>query len=101
MFNQIMSQRHPYGALVKWHAHAKMQQQIGPDPNAWLAKQQEAWLNDPKVQAQVVERIQAAQKGSNRPPTVNLPPSLSSMPAAGGDEQGDLSDASLYRFATR
>ena len=105
VFEQIMSSRHPYGALVKWHNQARMQQQIGPDPRAWLQKQQEQWMNDPKVRAEMVKRIQADQQngGSGRPPTVNLPPSLSSMPgaSAGRDEQGDLSDASLYSFATR
>lgn len=100
-FRQIMSARHPYGALVRWHDQHRAHSVIGNDPNAWLRKQQEQWLNDPKVRAEVVKRIQAEQGASNRPPTVNLPPSLSSLPGGSGtNDAGDLSDASLYRFAT-
>ena len=43
IYRQIMATGHPYGALMQWHqqvqAHqniAKVQQVIGPDPNAWL-----------------------------------------------------------------
>jgi hypothetical protein len=106
-FRQIMSSGHPYGALVKWHHQAKMQQEIGPDPRAWLQKQAQAWFNDPVVQQKMVEHIRTQQQqrnnGSGRPPQVQLPPSLSSIPAAAGreSEQGDMSNASLYRFATK
>lgn len=104
VFNQIMASGHPYGALMRWHAQARAQQAIGPDPNAWLRQQQEQWINDPKVQAEAVKRWQQRQQqNGNRPPNVSLPPSLSSIPAAGGriDEQGDLSNESLYRFAIK
>ena len=105
-YRQIMASGHPYGELIKWHQQARAHQAIGPDPNAWLRKQQEAWFNDPNVQARMIEHVRRQQQhpGANRPPpTVNLPPSLSSLPASSGrlDDQGDLSDASLYRFATR
>jgi hypothetical protein len=105
IFKQIMASGHPYGELVKWHHTAKAQQAIGPDPKAWLQRQQQAWFNDPTVQAKMIEHVRAQQQqnGNGRPPQVNLPPSLSSMPAASGrsEEGGDLSSASLYRFATK
>jgi hypothetical protein len=103
VFNQIMQSGHPYAALVKWHSTARAQQAIGPDPHAWLRKQQEQWVNDPKAQAAVLQRIQQQQRSAGRPPNVSLPPSLSSIPASSGrlDDQGDMSNESLYRFATK
>lgn len=105
-FRQIMQTGHPYAALVRWHHQARAQQVIGNDPNAWLRKQQEQWINNPKVQEEAAKRYYARQQqqGANgRPPNVQLPPSLSSMPSASGRNQdmGDMSDASLYSFATR
>ncbi len=106
VFRQIMSSGHPYGELVKWFNYARAQQAIGPDPEAWLNKQREAWMNDPRVQAEVMRRQQQQlqqrqQRGGQ--PNVQLPPSLSSLPASSGrvDQGGDMSDASLFAFATR
>lgn len=101
-YQQIMSSGHPYGALVKWHQAVKMQQEIGPDPKAWLQKQLDEKKKDPAFQAEILKAVREQQQGSGRPPQVNLPPSLSSVPAAAGrlEDQGDLSDASLFKFAT-
>lgn len=105
IFSQIMSSGHPYGELIKWHQQASAQRVIGNDPNAWLRQQQEQWISDPRVQDEAMRRRAARvqQNGANRPPNVQLPPSLSSMPASSSriDEQGDLSNESLYRFATK
>jgi len=107
VFRQIMSSGHPYGALVNWFNYAKQQQEIG-DPNAWKQKQQEAWRNDPKEQEEMARRWWARQqqnqpRGNGAQPNVQLPPSLSSFPASSGraEQSGDMSDASLYNFATR
>lgn len=106
-FRQIMAAGHPYGELIKWHNNMRMQQAIGPDPKAWLQKQAQAWFNDPIVRQKMIEDIRTQQQqrnnGSGRPPQVQLPPSLSSIPAAASreSEQGDMSNASLYRFATK
>src|SRR5262245_57956097 len=112
LFNQIMSSGHPYGALVRWFQAARAQQAIGPDPNAWVQRQRQAWLDDEQMQAEAAKRFYARQQQQQRPqqqrapggpPNVQLPPSLSSLPASSGraDAGGDLSDAHLYRFATR
>src|SRR5262245_8943761 len=112
LFNQIMSSGHPYGALVRWFHTARAQQAIGPDPNAWVQRQRQAWLDDEQMQAEAAKRFYARQQQQQRPqqqrapggpPNVQLPPSLSSLPASSGraDAGGDLSDAHLYRFATR
>lgn len=103
IYRQIMASGHPYGALVKWHQGVQQQREIGPDPKAWLQKQLEEKKKDPAFQAEILALIREQQKGSGRPSTVSLPPSLSSIPAAAGrlEGQGDLSDSSLYNFATR
>ena len=111
IFRQIMSSGHPYGALVRWFQQARAQQAIGPDPNAWVQKQRQAWLNDEQMQAEAARRYYARQQGQQRQqqgvrgqaPNVQLPPSLSSLPSSSGRQQvgGDLSDASLWRAALR
>src|SRR5262245_26142025 len=110
LFNQIMSSGHPYGALVRWFHNARAQQAIGPDPNAWVQRQRQAWLDDEQMQAEAAKRYYARQQQQRpqqgqRPggPNVQLPPSLSSLPASSGraDAVGDLSDQSLFNFAIR
>jgi hypothetical protein len=110
IYRQIMATGHPYGALMQWHqqvqAHqniAKVQQVIGPDPNAWLKQKQQEWVKDPNAQRAVLAELRQQQQASGRPPNVSLPPSLSSMPASSGrlDDGGDLSNESLYRFAIK
>jgi hypothetical protein len=113
IFRQIMASGHPYGALVQWFNNARAQQAIGPDPNAWVQRQRQAWLDDEQMQAEAARRYyakqqrqqqpQQQQRGPGSPPNVQLPPSLSSLPASSGraDAGGDLSDAHLWRFATR
>jgi hypothetical protein len=110
LFNQIMSSGHPYGALVNWYRNARAQQAIGPDPNAWVNKQRQAWLDDEQMQAEAAKRYyarQQQQRGQQQRapggPNVQLPPSLSSLPSSSGrqDATGDLSDQSLFNFAIR
>lgn len=105
IFTQIMQTGHPYDALVRWHSQARAQQQIGPDPEAWFQKRSAQLLDDPRWQAEAAKRYYARQQqqATGRPPQVNLPPSLQTMPASSGrtSDQGDLSDASLYSFATK
>lgn len=102
IFNQIMASGHPYGALVNWHKTARAQQAIGPDPNAWLQQKQQEWVKDPKAQAAVLQYLRQQQQTSGRPSNVSLPPSLSTIPASSGrTEEGDMSNDSLYRFATK
>ncbi len=111
-FQQIMQTGHPYGALMKWQQRQRAVNAIGNDPNAWLRQQQQAWFNDPRVRAAMLESIrsgagggqqQPQQGGNGRAPVVNLPPSLSTVPATSGREGdlGDLSSESLFAHATR
>lgn len=104
---RIMRSAHPYGELVKWHKQVLTRQTVGDDPSAWFERQLEERLKDPTYQGKVLERIRgtanaAPQNGSS--PKVVLPPSLNKVASAArvtGEDDGDLSDASLYRHATR
>ena len=101
---QIMNSGHPYGALVRWHQQARAQQAIGPDPEAWFRKRSAQLLDDPRWQAAAIERARARQQQQTRgAANVSLPPSLSSVAAAAPrlEDSGDLSNESLYRFATK
>ena len=105
VFRQIMSDGHPYAALVQWHHNVRQSQQIRQrltaDPDG--KKYREQLLNDPRFRAEAVKREQAQrQQQRGGPPNVQLPPSLSTMPASSGrgGDQGDMSDESLFKFAT-
>lgn len=108
-WERILASPHPYGELVKWHKSVLTQREVGADPSAWFQKKLDEKMKDPAFQAQVLElarqQTQQQQQVPGRPaspPNIQLPPSLSSIPAAAGrvEEQGDLSDQSLYRHAT-
>lgn len=97
----------PFGDMVAWHKKQTVISQVGNDPNAWFEKQLEDRLKDQAFQGQVLERIRGSAGASptnGAAPKVQLPPSLNRVAAAArvtGDDEGDLSDASLYRHATR
>jgi hypothetical protein len=108
VFQQIMNSGHPYGELVKWHRQQIAYSAIGADPQAWLTKKQQEWLDDPNAQRQMLERIRARQANGNggngaRAPNVQLPPSLSSVASTASrtEAPGDLTSQSLWSFANR
>lgn len=103
-YARIMRSPHPYGELVKWHKQHVAKQTVGDDPSAWFEKQLEERLKDPTYQGKVLERIRGTTSTNGSSPKVQLPPSLNKVAAAArasGDDDGDLSDASLFRHATR
>ena len=106
-YARIMRSAHPYGELVKWHKSHMARQTVGDDPSAWFDKQFEEKLKDPTFQGKVLERIRGTANGAlqnGSAPKVQLPPSLNKVASAArvtGEDDGDLSDASLYRHATR
>ena len=107
-FQQIMQSGHPYGELVKWHRHVSAMSAIGADPDAWLRQKQQQWLDDPNAQRAMMERLRARQQqqqngARGNPQNVQLPPSLSSVPATANrtEAPGDLSSQSLWSFANR
>lgn len=101
---QLMSSRHPFDDLVKWHKQQEAFRRVGNDPDAWLNAEIEKRMGDPTFLAQAIERAKAsATANTNRSqPITNLPPSLSRMP--GGTNvptDNDMSDGALFSHATR
>lgn len=72
----FVSQRNPYGELVKWHRQQKVAQEIGSDPDAWRAKERAALAE--QIRQEVLAELQGQQQPARRPPA-----SLASAPAAG------------------
>ncbi len=95
----------PVGEAMQWFQQARIQHETGGDLNAYRQKVLDEAMKDPAFQAKVMEaaRSQTGSAPSGSAPKVQLPPSLNKVAAARGatDESGDMSDASLYRFATR
>lgn len=100
---KLMQSRHPFDDLVKWHKQQETMTRVGSDPEAWLNAELEKKMDDPAFQAQFIERIRGAAANPNNPGTaVNLPPSLSGLPAGGNaSADNDVSDAALFSHALR
>lgn len=101
-YHRVMNSPNVFAAAVDWHNRQQVMSTVGPDPEAWFNKRMETFLSDPKNQATVMERIRGqAQNGSR--PNVQLPPSLGRAPAAASaaDDDTDVSDAALFRYARR
>ncbi len=94
----------PYEEIVQWDKRAKTMQRVGSDPDAWLEAELEKRLSDPTHQAKILERLQgvAAVNTNRSDPITKLPPSLSRIPSGGNTvDDGDVSDAALFRHARR
>lgn len=103
-YQRAMNSMHPYGELVKAHQQRTVYSQIGDDPSAWFEKTLADKLSDPTFAGSILQKIQQTQTSNpQRTNIVQLPPSLSRVPAAAPrvDDEGDLSDASLFKYATR
>lgn len=105
---RIQHSQDPGETLMEWHRQQKTMREVGSDPEAFVAKRLEAMLSDPAQAAKIIERLRGgapAANGQTQRPNVQLPPSLSSMSRAegsrGGDDETDLSDEALFKYATR
>lgn len=104
---QVFNSRDPAGVAMQWFQQRKVMREVGNDPAAYKARIMEEALKDPAHLAKAIEAARqqssaSVQNGSR--PNVQLPPSLNKVAAAArtiGDDEGDLSDASLFRHATR
>jgi len=102
-YNRAMQSPHPFDVLVTAHQQRVVHQTIGNDPNAWFEKELERRMSgDPQFAA----KFQQARQASSAQPQggiTKLPPSLRSVPSARGavDDDTDMSDAALFRYATR
>lgn len=100
VISRLKKHPHPFGEIVKWHKNAQTLLKVGSDPQKWLDAEKEKWLSDPAEQAKIMERIRGSANA--RPSVTTLPPSLSRVSSAGNglDDSGDLSNESLFNFAT-
>lgn len=102
-YERVVQAPNRYDAVVKWHKRSQTLSLVGSDPMAWFESQLTERLKDPTFTAKIFEAMQ------NRPPTgggsVQLPPSLSSMPGAGARAKQDgplsMADPSLFDYAFR
>ena len=80
LYAEMKASTNPYGYVVGWHKRHSVLNEIGNDPDAWRASQQEA------IKAQIREELRAellAEMQGTAPPKPRLPGSLASAPAAG------------------
>lgn len=96
---QMRASDHPVGLAMKWHQNHKLVTQTGGDIESYKAK----LLEDPEFLNRALEAARLKAGNQQKPSSVvSLPPSLNkaaaSMPV--GNEDNDMSDGSLWRFAT-
>lgn len=102
----IVGSKDPGEALMSWHRQRTLYEKTGGDLDGYIKKREEELLKDPEFRKRFAEtlRTESSQPQSGRPaPVVQIPPSLSKVSAAapkGGDDD-DMSDAGLFRHATR
>ena len=103
LYQQVMQSKHPFEAIVSAHKRTSVMQQISQagDLDKWVM-QRAAELQ----QQQAAQQAPASRQQSNGRPQgsiVKLPPSMSRIPASqlDGDDDGDMSDAALFRHAMR
>jgi len=107
IYHSAMGSHDPFGVITRWFVDRQTLNTIGGDLEAYKKSILEQAMRDPEYQRQV---FNAARGGAvtqiNRPvqqvsqSTTSLPPSLSEIGAAGGDELiQDASDEALFRAA--
>lgn len=106
VYQRAMQSMDPFGEIVAWHQQKAILSQIGNDPNSWFEKELERRMTDPQFAASYMEKVQQVARGGQKPQgnnLINLPPSLNKVPSAqsASDEDGDMSDAALFRQAMR
>lgn len=104
---QMQNSDDPVGVAMQWYQRDKLVRETGGDVAAYRNKLSEELLKDPAFLAKALEvaRAQASGQAPGAKPTtlVQLPPSINRQASAASphEETGDLSDRSLYAFATR
>lgn len=105
-YNRVVNAPNRYTAAVQWHQRQNVLKEVGPDPEVYKARVLEEALKDQAFLAKALEaaRASAGQQQPGKPSSVvQLPPSLNRASSAASPHEvaGDLSNESLYAFATR
>jgi hypothetical protein len=100
IYDQVMQSRHPFDTMVKAFKEISFVQQVraAGGPDKW--REQQLAAGQPQQQSQQRQPSSRQPQGSE----IKLPPTLRSIPsarsAADGDDN-DMSDAALFRHASR
>lgn len=103
---QMVQSEDPVGVAMQWHQREKLLKETGGDLSAYKSRTLEDALKDPAFLAKALEAAKSQASGQQpgtRTNLVQLPPSLNRAASSGSphDDAGDMSDASLYGYATR
>lgn len=102
---QMQRSDDPVGAAMQWYQRDKLLKETGGDLNAYRTKALDEALKDPAFLAKALEaaKAQASGQPGKLNSIVQLPPSINRATSAGSphEEGGDLTDRSLYQYATR
>lgn len=98
---QALSSRDPAAVAMQWYQQRKVMKEVGNDPTKYKQRILDEAAKDPAFQAKVMEA--ARSQASTSRPNVQLPPSLNRAPGSGVGhatlDEGDMSDAALFRHA--
>ena len=106
----VMQSPDPGTAMINWYRREQTLQKVGNDPDAWFQRQLDERLKDPKFAGGIVDKIRngsqpapGGQQPSGVPTEFQIPPSLNRVAASASNTEaiGDLTDASLFKYATR
>jgi hypothetical protein len=105
-YNRVVNSPNRYAAAVQWHQQQQVMKEVGGDPEVYKSRILDEAMKDPAFQAKVIEAARANASGQQPGKTgtvVQLPPSINRSASAASPHEtgGDLSDSSLYSFATR
>jgi len=98
---QMRASDDPVGVAMQWHKRSRMMEVTGGDPEAYRQRVLDEAMKDPAFQAKVLEAARGQVQPNTRP-NIQLPPSLSKVPASAPERQADdsdMSDAGLFRHA--
>lgn len=102
---QMQNSDDPVGLAIRWHQNHKLLKETGGDLSAYKTKTLDDALKDPAFLAKAIEAAKSHASGqpAKANTVVQLPPSLNRATSAASphEEQGDLTDKSLYAHAIR
>jgi hypothetical protein len=97
-YNQVMQSEHPFDTAVQSYKRTSVMQQISQvgDLDKWVMQRAQELAG---AQQQQSKPSSQQPQGSN----IKLPPTLRSVPSArsSADDDNDMSDAALFRHASR
>jgi len=106
----VMASPDPGFAMMDWFIREQNHQRVGNDPDAWFEQELRERAKDPKRAGDILNVVRGGgqpapngQQPSGVPTEFQIPPSLNRVAASAPNTEtvGDLTDASLFKYATR